>query len=530
MKKLFYILIWPLIISCSTIKFVGSPITVPLVKNNKKAPLVEEDKRFWHLMDLSRDSIAGMSVDRAHNELIKGKEGKAVIVAVIDSGVDIYHPGLEEVVWVNNDEIPNNLVDDDKNGYVDDIHGWNFLGASELENMESVRLQRKEAVGSEAFDKFEKSRLKNIEDKKKELANIKVLVQRSFESDSVIKVALGKEDYSLEEAEAFSPKTFAFMEALIFRRFLNEKQLTRSKLEVYQKGAQSSINAHYNINFNGRAVVGDDPENINDKNYGNGNVVGPKKEGASHGTHVSGIIAANRSDDKGSKGVFDCAKIMVLRAVPDGDEYDKDIALAIRYAVENGAKVINTSFGKGYSPHKEWVWGALKYAQENDVLIVNAAGNSGANIDPGKKKTYVTDEVEGKEIVSNFITIGAVGSSYDKTQVASFSNFGSFNVDVFAPGEEIFSTVPHGKYEYYSGTSMAAPNAAGVAAVVRSFFPKLKAYQVKKILMNSGLPLYPSIERPDNGELVSPKALSRSGKMVNLYNALIYASSKSYKK
>ena len=193
MKKLFYILIWPLIISCSTIKFVGSPITVPLVKNNKKAPLVEEDKRFWHLMDLSRDSIAGMSVDRAHNELIKGKEGKAVIVAVIDSGVDIYHPGLEEVVWVNNDEIPNNLVDDDKNGYVDDIHGWNFLGASELENMESVRLQRKEAVGSEAFDKFEKSRLKNIEDKKKELANIKVLVQRSFESDSVIKGALGKE-------------------------------------------------------------------------------------------------------------------------------------------------------------------------------------------------------------------------------------------------------------------------------------------------------------------------------------------------
>ena len=163
-------------------------------------------------------------------------------------------------------------------------------------------------------------------------------------------------------------------------------------------------------------------------------------------------------------------------------------------------------------------------------MIVNAAGNSGANIDPGKKKTYVTDEVEGKEIVSNFITIGAVGSSYDKTQVASFSNFGSFNVDVFAPGEEIFSTVPHGKYEYYSGTSMAAPNAAGVAAVVRSFFPKLKAYQVKKILMNSGLPLYPSIERPDNGELVSPKALSRSGKMVNLYNALIYASSKSYKK
>ena len=320
------------------------------------------------------------------------------------------------------------------------------------------------------------------------------------------------------------------MEALIFWRFLNDNQLTKSKLKVYQEGAQNGIDAHYNIDFNGRAIVGDDPDDINDLNYGNGNVIGPKKDGANHGTHVSGIIAANRSNDKGNKGVFDHAKIMVLRAVPDGDEYDKDIALAIRYAVDNGAKVINTSFGKGYSPHKEWVWDALKHAEKNDVLIVNAAGNSSANVDPGNKKTYVTDEVNGKEVVSNFLTIGAVGSSYTKEQVASFSNFGSVNVDVFAPGSKIWSSVPHGKFEFYSGTSMAAPNASGVAAVVRSFFPKLKAHQVKKILMNSGMPLYQTVENPDTGELVNPKSLSRSGKMVNLYNALIYASNKSYKK
>ena len=245
---------------------------------------------------------------------------------------------------------------------------------------------------------------------------------------------------------------------------------------------------------------------------------------------MSGIIAANRNDKKGNRGVYDQAKIMVLRAVPDGDEYDKDIALAIRYAADNGAKVINTSFGKDYSPHKEWVWDALKYAEEKDVLIVNAAGNSGANVDPGNKKTYVTDELDGKEIVSNFLTVGAVGSSYSKEQVASFSNFGSVNVDVFAPGSKIWSSVPRGKYEFYSGTSMAAPNASGVAAAIRSFFPKLKAYQVKRILMNSGVPLYPTIENPKTGELVNPKVLSRSGKMVNLYNALIYASNKSYKK
>ena len=524
MKRLFYIILCPLLMSCSTIKFVGNPTTAPLVKYNKKDALVEYEKKFWHLMDLRSDSIAGMSVNRAHDELIKDQKGKMVIVAVIDSGVDIDHPELKEAIWVNDDEIPNNRIDDDQNGYVDDVHGWNFLGDSELENMESVRLQRKEAPGSEAFEKFEKDRLKNIQSKKEEVASIENMIQKCHESDSIIKLVLGKEKYSLQEVEDFSPKTFALMEAIIFKRFLNENQLTNSKLEVYLKGAQSGIDGHYNIDFDGRAIVGDDPDNFEDQGYGNGNVIGPKKDGANHGTHVSGIIAADRGNDKGNRGVFDRAKIMVLRAVPDGDEYDKDIALAIRYAVDNGAKVINTSFGKGYSPHKEWVWDALKHAEKNDVLIVNAAGNSGANINPGKKKTYVTDEVNGKEIVSNFLTVGAVGSSYDEEQVASFSNFGSVNVDVFAPGSKIWSSVPNGKHEYYSGTSMAAPNAAGVAAVIRSFFPKLKALQVKKVLMDSGMPLYPTIENPDTSALVSSKSLSRSGKMVNLYNALIYAS------
>jgi subtilisin family serine protease len=530
MKKLFCVLIIPLTISCGGIKFVGNPSITPLIKYSKKESLVEEEKKFWHLMDLRTDSIAGMSVDRAHNELIKEQKGETVIVAVIDSGVDIDHSELEGVIWVNEDEIPNNLIDDDQNGYVDDIHGWNFLGASELENMEFVRLQKKEAPGSEAFKKFEKQRLESIKGKKEELADIEDMIQRSQKSDSVIKAALGKEEYSSKEAESFSPKTFAFMEALIFKRFLEENQLTNSKLEVYKKSAQDGINAHYNIDFDGRAVVWDDPDNVDDRVYGNANVIGPKKEGAAHGTHVSGIIAANRSNNNGNRGVFDRAKIMVLRAVPDGDEYDKDIALAVRYAVDNGAKVINTSFGKGYSPHKDWVWDALKYAEKKDVLIVNAAGNSGTNVDPGKIKRYITDEVGGKEIVSNFLTVGAVGPYYDKEQVASFSNFGSQNVDVFAPGSKIWSTVPYSKFDYYSGTSMAAPNAAGVAAVLRSFFPKLKAYQVKEILMNSGMPLYPTVEKPNSDELVSPKTLSKSGKMINLYNALIYASSKSYKK
>ena len=215
MKKLIYILS-PLVMSCSTIKFVGNPTTARMVNYNKKPELTEYEKKFWHLMDLRKDSIAGMSVERAHSELIKDQKGEAVIVAVIDSGVDIEHPELEEVFWVNEGEIPNNLIDDDQNGYVDDIHGWNFLGDAELENMESVRLQRKEAPGSEAFEKFEKDRLKNIENKKEELTDIEGMIQKYHESDSIIKLTLGKEEYTLDEVEDFSPKTFTLMEALIF--------------------------------------------------------------------------------------------------------------------------------------------------------------------------------------------------------------------------------------------------------------------------------------------------------------------------
>ena len=530
MKKLFYILMFPLLISCGGIKFVGNPTLTTLTQFNKKQSLVEEEEKYWHLMDLSQDSIPGMSVDRAYQELIKDQKGEEVIVAVIDSGVDIEHSQLLSSVWVNEDEIPNNNLDDDQNGYIDDVHGWNFLANAELENMESVRLQKKEDPESNAYKKWEKDRIKNLKNKEDELMGIKEMLRQFRESDSIIKITLGKENYSLEEVESFSPKTFALLEALMFNRFLNENQLTKSKLEKYLKGAESGIKAHYNINFDGRVLVGDNPDDINDRNYGNANVIGPSKDGATHGTHVSGIIASNRGDGTGNKGVFDGAKIMVLRAVPDGDEYDKDVALAIRYAVDNGAIVINTSFGKGYSPHKEWVWDALRHAEKNDVLIVNAAGNSGANINPGEKKSYVTDEVDGKEMVSNFITVGAVGSSYDPDHIASFSNFGSENVDVFAPGEKVWSSVPNEKYEFFSGTSMAAPNASGVAAVVRSFFPKLKAHQVKKILIDSGMPLYPSVKNPDSGSLVHPKTLSRSGKMVNLYNALIFASNKNYKK
>ena len=286
------------------------------------------------------------------------------------------------------------------------------------------------------------------------------------------------------------------------------------------------LNTHFNLDLDGRAVVGDDPDDINDTDYGNNEVMGPTpdKEDIKHGTHVAGIIAAERNNGIGINGVAHNVEIMAIRAVPDGDEYDKDIALAIRYAVDNGAKVINTSFGKYFSPHPEWVREAIQYAAENDVLIVNAAGNEGINLD--KKAVYPNDQTPSNpsEIADNFLTVGALNFTYGSNMVASFSNFGKQNVDVFAPGTQIWSTTPNNEYEFLQGTSMAAPAVAGIAAVVRSFYPNLTAPQVKQIIMDSGLSSSASVILGGNpANTMKFSEISTSGKMANLYNALIMA-------
>ena len=275
-----------------------------------------------------------------------------------------------------------------------------------------------------------------------------------------------------------------------------------------------------------RGVLNDDPYDIKDTDYGNNDVDGPdpKKEDAMHGTHVAGSIAAQRNNGIGMDGIADNVKIMVVRAVPDGDEYDKDIALAIRYAADNGAKVINTSFGKYYSMHPEWVWDAIKYAGTKDVLIVNAAGNEGIDLDG--VQVYPNDqELTGGEISDNFLTVGALNYKYGSELVANFSNYGKTSVDVFGPGVKIWSTVPLNEYRFLQGTSMASPNVAGVAAMIRSHYPKLSAKQVKQVLMDSGISTKTAVilgGDPSNTNTLPN--VSTSGKMVNMYNALIMAS------
>ena len=284
---------------------------------------------------------------------------------------------------------------------------------------------------------------------------------------------------------------------------------------------EAKVNKLYNIDFSGR-ITGDDPYDIKDVPYGNAFVIGSKDDEL-HGTHVSGIILATRDNGKGMNGVAKNVKLLAVRTVPDGDEYDKDVALALRYAVDNGAKVINMSFGKSYSPNPEWVYDAIKYAASKDVLLVHAAGNDHKNID--KSDNFPNDaEDKIKEYADNVITIGAMTRNYDEDLVASFSNYGKMNVDLFAPGLEIYSTVPKDEYQSLQGTSMAAPEVAGVAALIRSYYPQLSASQVKHILMNSGIKVDLEVKLPGgNGKKVPFSELSVSGRVLNAYNALVMA-------
>ncbi|SHI95744.1 S8 family peptidase [Aquimarina spongiae] len=527
---------------------VSTPIenidTVPL----KHDQLTEKQLKNWNSYDLVTDTIPGMSVLKAYDELLKGKKGQTVVVGVIDSGVDIEHEDLKGVVWKNPNEIAGNGKDDDNNGYVDDIYGWNFLGDSNDENLEYVRIIKK------LKPKYEGKNLSSVADNEKEeyqqyieakaefekeyqeasqnKMQYEQILQQSKISHKAIAAAIGKEDYSSEELLKVEAKTPEMQQHVAFLSqmfgFLDPGDTIPDFIENLTEGVEHFTNQlNYNLNpeFDGRSVVGDDVDNFDDRDYGNNKVMGPNadKKGIKHGTHVAGIIAAERNNGKGMNGVAKNVEIMAIRAVPDGDEYDKDIALAIRYAVDNGAKVINTSFGKYYSTHPEWVWDAIKYAASKDVLIVNAAGNEGIDLD--EKPVYPNDQVaNSEEIADNFITIGALNYEYGSNLVANFSNYGKNNVDAFAPGVKIWATTPNNKYEYLQGTSMAAPAVAGVAALIRSYYPKLKAAQVKNILMDSGLNTTTSVIL--GGEQTNSKPfsdISKSGKMVNLYNALILA-------
>jgi subtilisin family serine protease len=528
-------------------------IPVPNGSNNvlnipaKKGILTARELQTWSHMDLETDSIPGMSIAKAY-QFLEGKKGVTVIVAIADSGVDLEHEDLIGVAWENPGEIAENNKDDDNNGYVDDVRGWNFLGnkagvmvhADQLEmtrivkqgmlqfgDKKAAEISEANRVPYEAFVKLKEKYTKSVNAHTTELENLQKTVARITqieENFKDVKVFLGDAEITEEALKSARPESALLAAKIADVVNMLSKGMTEVAVIDYKKELMTYMGAKkasksYDLEFNARQSLGDDLSDITDKIYGNNNIIGDR-DLESHGTHVAGIVAASRNNGKGVNGVADHVKIMAVRVVPDGDEHDKDVALGIRYAVDNGAKVINTSFGKAYSPNKKWVYDAIIYAAKKDVLIVNAAGNDGKDIDV--ERTFPNDSEDSMhEISDNVLTIGAMSLHYDEQLPATFSNYGKVNVDVFAPGVAIYASYPNNAYASISGTSMAAPSTAGVAALVRSYYPMLSASQVKHILMNSGMKVNFEVLKPGTEEARVPFSdLSVSGRVVNAYNAL----------
>lgn len=496
----------------------------------KKATLSEDKLKRWSHLDLAKDSVPGMSVDKAH-EFLKGKKGVNVIVGILDSGVDIEHDDLKNVLWTNKKEIPNNGKDDDNNGYVDDVHGWNFLGDITKENLEYERIANDKSLASE--DVYVAAK-KKVDEKLAKNSAMLDRMTKTFDalnsSEIVIAKTLGKATFTKDEVTAINSQDAEVLKskAMMERMLGFGLPLAELKVEIQKQIDAAKIEAAKVPEYvNYRKVLGDNPLDMNDKKYGNNKIWGPEKDGSLHGTHVAGIVAASRNNNIGGDGVATNTQIMTIRAVPDGDEYDKDIALGIRYAVDNGAKVINGSFGKDFSPQKKWVYEALQYAAKKDVLFVHAAGNDAKNIDVEPNFPNDSDD-KVTELASTTITVGSLTLTADLT--SDFSNYGKINVDVFAPGSQIYATTPNNKFAYLQGTSMAAPNVAGVAALIRSYYPKLSAVQVKQILIGSTTKISNEVEVGGDPKNKQPFTnLSVSGGIVNAYNALKMADEMSKK-
>jgi subtilisin family serine protease len=504
--------------SCSSPKFINDYSSLKSYNNNLVTSKI--DLNNWHNLDPEIDSIPGISVERAHDELLKGMKGKEVIVAVIDTGLDTDHKSLSNNVWVNKDEKINGK-DDDNNGYIDDINGWNYLGSSYNETRDMTRILRDNKVNNRKYDQVEAEIKKEIKRSNEQLDILNYYVQLLEESKNLLSDHLDKDEFSIEDVNNIVTENEKLIRAkniyIDFDFYGFTKEYLNQGIEQYN----DFINYHFNIDFNGR-TTDDNIYDINDTNYGDSNVRNIK-ESESHSTHVSGIIAADRKNKKGNKGINNLAKIMVLRAVPNGDEYDKDVALAIRYAVDNGARIINGSFGKYFSSNPEWVIDAIRYASDNDVLFIAGAGNESKDLDSLSNDNYPNDQFFNKnEFSDTFIKVGASSINLNENFTAYFSNYGKINVDVFAPGVDIYSTMPNNKYKSQDGTSMSSPVVAGVASLIMSYFPKLSAKKVKEIIMESGIDIDLKIE--NLGDNKHFREYSKSGKLVNAYNALILAS------
>jgi subtilisin family serine protease len=567
MKPIYiFILSFLLLMGCKSIN--KSPITSSKLISTKS--LTSLQLQTWHHKDYRQDNIPGTSLEKWYNNAQKTPNHTTVIVAVIDAQIDLKQEDLKGQIWTNPNEIANNGIDDDANGYIDDINGWNFIGiknggALAWTNLEFVRLVRdwspkfKRKIEGEIaprnfsnYKEFDRA-LKMLTKKEKYYKNWSKSLKYDVATYKLAKDTLTyffqKKDYTSEQLDSLykrhkiNDKTYKQrrddndidLGSLIINMKENlEMNLTTfNEIKDQETQIDSILNKNLNLDFDERTIIGDNLQ-ILEKGYGN-NAVGLKKVSnvalQDHGTEVSGIIGANRENNIGIKGILQQVKIMPLNISSLGDEHDKDIAMSIRYAVDNGAKVINMSFGKEFSLHKEWVFEAFKYAEEHNVLLVHVAGNDGFNID--QNPCYPSDiAYDGSsEVCGNFINVGSISSRLDSTFVSAFSNYGKQNVDLFAPGEEIYTTTSGNAYMSDSGTSLAGPMVSGTAALIWSYYPKLTVQELKQIILDSGTAYDIEVIVPGTKDKKVPfSELSKSGKVLNVYNAMQMAEKMSKKK
>ena len=498
----------------------------------------------WYQLDKAATGYYGISLDKAY-AFVKTKKlkSKQVIVAVIDGGIDTLHEDLKPILWTNTKEIPGNGIDDDHNGYIDDVHGWNFLGGKDGRNVKedsdegarvynTLKVKYGEVIPDEAsistVEKAEVAMYKKAKQKimgninPSETAFLKQLLPRIIKGDSVIAKDLNKEEYNCTDLEKYNPENIYAKSTKMFLVELckanNSDEISNKQIIEELQGdlrkADAAVNAPKEYR---KEIVQDDETNINDRFYGNNDIMTATPF---HGTHCAGIIAAVRDNGKGINGIADNVRIMMVRAVPDGDEHDKDIANAIRYAVDNGAQIISMSFGKEFSPEKIWVDSAAKYAESKGVLLVQAAGNDAKDVDNSDNFPSPVYLDNGQK-ATNWITVGASGDPKNGGITASFSNYGKKSVDVFAPGVQIYSTIPGGtNYGNASGTSMACPVVVGTAAFLMEYYPKLSARQIKYIIEKSAVAPDIDVNIPGTKEKTKLSELSKSGGLLNVYEAI----------
>ena len=500
----------------------------------------DADLHGWHLKDPS-ENIYGVGAEKAY-ELLKDRKAKKVVVAILDSGVDTDHEDLKDNIWINEDEIAGNGIDDDKNGYVDDINGWNFLGNADGKNLDKANLEitriyrklapkfkeveskkevdKADRADFELFKKAEAEILEELNSTATEFGQIDGFVTVYNAADSAATAELG-EGYTAESILSWEPATEDLkLYQSILAGLSQDENFSKENLMKYHDYLKDKLEFHYNPSFVDRSFLGDNADDMEERFYGNNDVSAPHDD---HGTHVAGIVGAVSGNGIGMDGVSKNVELMILRTVPNGDEFDKDIANAIRYAADNGADIINMSFGKGYSPHFEDVQKAIKHAEEKGVLMIHAAGNDAENLDKTANFPDPNYSFE-KGSCETWLTIGASASTGDERLVGVFSNYGKKSVDLFSPGVQIYSTKPNDTYEFEDGTSMAAPVASGVAALIKSYFPELTAVQLKNLLLDSSTKS-PKLKvlMPDPNYQQSKtekfKKLSRNGGVINAFNA-----------